>query len=67
MIGAVLSVILAATMLVSSSRADSATERLVFNTTTPANDLQGALAARVQFAQSQIIPARPREGDHNPI
>ncbi len=43
-----------------------AVERLVFNTTTPTNDLQGSLAARVQFAQSQIIPARPREGDHQP-
>ncbi len=39
---------------------------LVFNTTTRANDLQGSLAARVQFAQSQIFPAQPREGDTQP-
>lgn len=46
--------------------AEPAVERLVFNTTTPTNDLEGALAARVQLAQSQIIPARPRDGDSQP-
>lgn len=40
--------------------------QLVFNTTTPTNDLQGTLAAQVLFAQSQILPARPREGDNQP-
>lgn len=44
----------------------SADQLLVFNTTQPTNDLQGTLAAQVLFAQSQIIPARPREGDHQP-
>jgi hypothetical protein len=39
---------------------------LVFNNTTPANDLQGSLAAGVQFAQSQVIPIRPRDGDSQP-
>jgi hypothetical protein len=39
---------------------------LVFNTTIPANDLKGSLAARVQFAQSQIIPAYPKKGDNQP-
>jgi hypothetical protein len=28
--------------------------------------LQGTLAAEVKFAQSQILPARPREGDPQP-
>lgn len=46
--------------------ADPAVERLVFNTTAPTNDLTGSLTARVQFAQSQIIPARPRNGDNQP-
>lgn len=39
---------------------------LVFNATVPINDLQGTLAAEVKFAQSQILPARPREGDNQP-
>jgi hypothetical protein len=39
---------------------------LVFNTTTPANDLKGSLAAQVQFAQSQILPAHVQKGDHQP-
>ncbi len=39
---------------------------LVFNTTTPVNDLKGTLAAEVKFAQSQILPAHPREGDNQP-
>ena len=44
----------------------SADGPLVFNTTPPTNDLRGTLEAQVLFAQSQIIPARPREGDHQP-
>jgi hypothetical protein len=39
---------------------------LVFNTTAPVNDLKGGLAAQVLFAQSQVIPAHPREGDRQP-
>jgi len=39
---------------------------LVFNSTPPVNDLQGSLAAQVLFAQSQILPAHPREGDNQP-
>ena len=39
---------------------------LVFNSTPPTNDLQGSLAAQVLFAQSQILPAHPREGDNQP-
>lgn len=39
---------------------------LVFNTTVPSNDLQGSLAAQVLFAQSQVLPAHPREGDNQP-
>lgn len=39
---------------------------IVFNAAPPVNDLQGSLRAQVQFAQSQIIPARPREGDRQP-
>ncbi|MCA9066791.1 MAG: peptidase M66, partial [Planctomycetaceae bacterium] len=39
---------------------------LVFNTTAPTNDLKGSLAAQVQFAQSQIVPAHPKEGDNQP-
>src|SRR5690606_1998535 len=35
-------------------------------TTTPTNDLQGSLAAQVLFAQSQVIPARPSQGDKQP-
>jgi hypothetical protein len=44
----------------------SADRTLVFNTTAPTNDLQGTLAAQVLFAQSQVIPAHPREGDNQP-
>ena len=43
-----------------------ASPQLVFNSTPPANDLKGSLAAQVLFAQSQVIPARPREGDNQP-
>ncbi|MGA0133150.1 MAG: M66 family metalloprotease [Opitutales bacterium] len=39
---------------------------LVFNTTTPTNDLRGDLSAQVLFAQSQVIPARPRPDDRQP-
>ncbi|MFM7040259.1 MAG: M66 family metalloprotease [Planctomycetaceae bacterium] len=46
--------------------AAAADDLLVFNTTVPANDLTGSLAAQVLFAQSQIIPARSREGDNQP-
>ncbi|MFM8892738.1 MAG: M66 family metalloprotease, partial [Planctomycetia bacterium] len=49
-----------------AAAASAAEPRLVFNTTGPTNDLQGTLAAQVLFAQSQVIPARPREGDHQP-
>lgn len=37
-----------------------------FNTQAPTNDLQGTLAAQVQFAQSQILPAHVAEGDSQP-
>ena len=40
-----------------------AAPQLVFNTTRPINHLEGSLEAQVLFAQSQILPARPREGD----
>ena len=53
-------------LLVPFTAARSADHPLVFNTTPPTNDLQGTLAAQVLFAQSQIIPAHPREGDHHP-
>ena len=39
---------------------------LVFNTTAPKNDLKGEFEAQVLFAQSQVIPARPREDDRQP-
>ena len=50
----------------SGSEATSALPPIVFNRTAPINDLQGTLAAEVKFAQSQILPARPREGDNQP-
>lgn len=46
--------------------AEPAVKPLVFNTTPPVNDLKGTLAAQVQFAQSQIVPARPLQGDRQP-
>lgn len=46
--------------------ADPAATPLVFNTTEPTNDLKGAWAAQVRFAQSQVIPVHPREGDNQP-
>lgn len=42
------------------------TAPLIFNSSAPKNDLVGSLAARVQFAQSQIIPAHPKKGDRQP-
>lgn len=39
---------------------------LLFNDTRGPNDLVGSLVARVQFAQSQILPAHPGEGDRQP-
>jgi hypothetical protein len=59
-------VITMALMWVPSFAAYSAEEPLVFNTTTPTNDLKGSLAARVQFAQSQILPSRQKKGDNQP-
>lgn len=53
-------------LLMPYSAVRSADQPLVFNATRPANDLEGDLAAQVLFAQSQIIPARPREGDSQP-
>lgn len=38
-----------------------------FNETFPKNDLEGTLAARVQFAQNQIIPSHPMEEDRQPV
>lgn len=58
--------ILAAFVGVSVVAAEPAVKPLVFNTTTPVNDLKGPLAARVQFAQSQIVPARAVAGDRQP-
>lgn len=39
---------------------------LFFNATPAENDLVGSLEARVQFAQSQIVPAKPKMGDRQP-
>ena len=51
----------------SISAAPAASESsLVFNTTAPKNDLRGDFEAQVLFAQSQIIPSRPREDDRQP-
>ncbi len=52
--------------LSSLSAAGAAESSLVFNTTAPKNDLKGDFEAQVLFAQSQIIPARPREDDRQP-
>ena len=38
----------------------------MFNATAPKNDLRGDFEAQVLFAQSQIIPSRPREDDRQP-
>jgi hypothetical protein len=58
--------ILAAASLSVAAPATSAEPSLTFNTTTPTDDLKGNLPAQVLFAQSQVIPARPREGDRQP-
>ena len=50
----------------SLSAAGAAESALVFNTTAPKNDLKGDFEAQVLFAQSQIIPSRPREDDRQP-
>jgi hypothetical protein len=51
----------------SISAAPGASESsLIFNTTIQKNDLKGDFEAQVYFAQSQIIPARPREDDRQP-
>lgn len=41
-------------------------EKMIFNTNQNTNDLQGSLAASVHFAQSQVFPAKPKEGDKQP-
>ncbi len=41
-------------------------DKLVFNSNEPSNDLQGTLAANIQFAQSQIFPASPKLDDRQP-
>lgn len=61
-LGALATAIFSASVLA----ADATDGPLVFNTTTPTNDLQGSLAAQVLFAQSQVIPARPSQGDKQP-
>jgi hypothetical protein len=50
----------------SLAAAGAAESALVFNTTAPKNDLRGDFQAQVLFAQSQVIPARPREDDRQP-
>lgn len=59
-------VISAVLLWTSWSVATAAAGPLVFNTTAPVNDLKGSLEARVQFAQSQIVPSHPQPGDHQP-
>ena len=61
-----LPILLSAALLGASCAIPVQAEPLIFNATPPANDLKGTLGAQVLFAQSQIIPARPREGDHQP-
>ena len=43
-----------------------ANPEFVFNSTKITNDLVGDLSAQVLFAQSQIIPSRPRDDDRQP-
>ncbi len=62
----ILTLVLLSAFGLSSAVAASAEGSLVFNTTAPTNDLKGSLSAQVLFAQSQVIPARPREGDRQP-
>ncbi|MFO1064611.1 MAG: M66 family metalloprotease [Pirellulales bacterium] len=57
---------LAAVLTISLSCPVRAADPLVFNATSPTNDLEGSLAAQVLFAQSQIIPSRPRKDDVQP-
>ena len=52
--------------LEASSAAPITEGTLVFNATNPTNDLKGAFEAQVLFAQNQVMPARPREGDRQP-
>ena len=64
---AVLTVLLVAGQFSSSFAAPAPSESaLVFNTTVPKNDLRGDFQAQVLFAQSQVIPSRPREDDRQP-
>jgi hypothetical protein len=53
---------LSALLVLGFSSADAAAPEpeLIFNATAPGNNLKGDLQAQVLFAQSQIIPARPR-------
>ncbi len=39
---------------------------LIFNATKPSNDLKGSFEAQVLFAQSQVIPSKPRADDRQP-
>lgn len=58
--------ILASLAMGSFSVAADNKSAVYFNTTQPVNDLQGSLAAEVKFAQSQIIPAHPKESESQP-
>lgn len=58
--------IMASVVVGSPSISAQSISPLIFNTSPPQNDLVGSLAAQVQFIQSQIIPAHPKEGDHQP-
>jgi len=58
--------LLVASNLSAADPAPSAEPITTFNTTVPTDDLKGNLPAQVLFAQSQVIPARPREGDRQP-
>ncbi|HHT0304135.1 TPA: M66 family metalloprotease [Raoultella planticola] len=58
--------ILASLTLGSFSVSANDKSAIYFNTTEPENNLEGSLAARVQFAQSQILPAQAKAGDNQP-
>ncbi|MGL5948875.1 MAG: M66 family metalloprotease [Aeromonas sp.] len=60
-----LSVLIAAAVIGTPLAAMTAAT-LYFNQTPAHNDLTGALSARVQFAQSQILPAFAKAGDPQP-
>lgn len=45
---------------------DKKNPRLIFDTSNRPNDLQGSLAASIQFAQSQVFPVTPKPGDRQP-